>query len=322
MSRHVCILSTGGTIASTGSESGATPDKTGSELIDAVPVIEQYADVDVEQVAQRPSFDMDFETMVTVGERAEDAVASGADGVVVTHGTDTMEESAYFLDRTVDVDAPIVFTGAQRRPDEISPDGPANLATAVRAAANDRFRDAGGVYLAFDETIHAAETVTKMHTSKLNTFQSPDAGPVATETRDGFRFHRPPSGRPAAFEPAPPSVDVRIIPSAAGVGRAPVDEAVSAGVDGIVLDGTGLGNTSAPLGDAVSDAIDADVAVVVTSRCPGGETRAVYGGAGGGETLRRYGVGLAGDLPSQKARIELALSLDQSDEPLANFQSK
>lgn len=319
MSLDVRILSTGGTIASTGSEDGATPDRTGSELIDAVPVIEEYADIGVEQVTQRPSFEMDFEAAATVAERAEDVIASGADGVIVTHGTDTMEESAYFVDRTVDADAPIVFTGAQRRPDEISPDGPANLATAVGAAANDRFRS-GGTYIAFDETVHAAETVTKMHTSKLNTFQSPDGGPVATETRGGFRFHRPPNGRPAPFDPSPPSADVRIIPSAAGVGRAPIDEAVDAGVDGIVLDGTGLGNTTGALGNAASDAIDADVAVVVASRCPGGETRAVYGGAGGGETLRQHGVGFAGHLPAQKARIELALSLEQSDEPLANFQ--
>lgn len=321
MSVHVRVLSTGGTIASTSGEDGATPDKTGEELVTAVPVIDDYADVSIDQVAQRSSFEMDFETVATIATGVRETVDDGADGVVVTHGTDTMEESAYFLDRTLDINAPVVFTGAQRRPDEISPDGPANLATAVRAAAAERFRETSGAYIAFDEEIHAARTVTKVHTSKLNAFESPDSGPVAAETREGFRFHRPPGGQPAEFDPVAPDTDVRIVLSTCGVGREPVDEAVEAGVDGIVLAGTGLGNATTPLGNAVADAIDTGVSVVVASRCLGGATRAVYGGGGGGETLRQHGVGFAGDLPAQKARIKLALALDQADDPLAYFQS-
>lgn len=322
MSPRVRVLSTGGTIASTSTDDGAKPEKTGEELVEAVPVIDQYADIAVEEVAQRPSFEMDFSTLETLAEGISEAVAAGADGIVVTHGTDTMEESAYFIDRTVSVDVPIVFTGAQRRPDEISSDGPANLVTAVRAAVHDRFQNNGGTYIAFDETIHSARTVSKLHTSKLNTFQSPDSGPVASETREGFRFHRQPVGQPAVFDPVAPAVDVRLVSSAAGVGRAPIDEAVEAGVEGIVVTGTGLGNTTGPLGNAIADAIDAGVAVVVSSRCPAGETRAVYGSDGGGETLRNHGVSFAGDLPAQKARIELALALEQSEQPHEHFQSR
>ena len=321
MSAYVCVLSTGGTIASTSGEDGAEPSKTGDELVEAAPIIDEYAEISVEQVAQRPSFDMDFETISAVAQGVEQAVADRAGGVVITHGTDTMEESAYFLDQTLDVDAPVVFTGAQRRPDEISPDGPANLATAVHAAANERFCSTGGVYVAFDEEIHAARTVTKTHTSKLSTFGSPGAGPVASETRDGFRFHRAPENGAAPFEPSAPTATVRIVPSAAGVGRASIDEAVEAGVDGLVLSGTGLGNATTALGDAVADAIDSDVPVVVASRCLAGETRAVYGGGGGGETLRTHGVGFAGALPAQKARIELALAIEQADDPLETFDS-
>ena len=321
MSRHLRVLSTGGTIASTGEGDGATPKVTGQELIEAVPSIEHYAEITVDQVVQRPSFEMDFEAIIAVAKRAKAAILGGADGVVVTHGTDTMEESAYLFDRVVDVEKPIVFTGAQRRPDEVSPDGPANLVTAIKTAANNQFGAAGGVYIAFDETIHAAETVSKVHTSKLGTFQSPDSGPVASETREGFRFHREPGGQQTMFKPIVPDADIRIIPSAVGISRAPIDEAVDAGVDGIVLDGTGLGNATGDLGNAAGDAIDAGVPVVVSSRCLGGETRAVYGGNGGGETLRQHGVGFAGALSAQKARIELALALSQLDAPLTHFES-
>lgn len=321
MPPRVRVLSTGGTIASTAGEDGAEPDRTGAELVRSVPRLDDIADLSVEQVAQHPSYDMDVATMVAVRERAGAAIADGADGIVVTHGTDTMAESAYFASLTSSLDVPVVFTGAQRRPDEVSPDGPANLLTAVRAVANERLRGPGGVYVAFDECLHDARTVEKVHASRLDAFVSPDAGPVASASRSGFTFHREPTSGDGPFEASVPDREVRIVASAAGVSRAPVDEAVAAGVDGIVVNATGLGNATAALGDAIADAVADGVAVVVASRCLGGETAAVYGGGGGGETLRRHGAGFAGSLPAQKARIKLLLALDQTDEPLARFRT-
>jgi len=237
----------------------------------------------------------------------------------VTHGTDIMAESAYFAALTAN-DVPVVFTGAQRRSDETSPDGPANLLTAVRAAADERLHGTGQAFVAFDERLHAARSVSKTHTSRLDAFTSPDAGPVASDTRAGLRFHRTPTPREVPYEPTVPEATVRIVPNAAGVSRNPVDEAVENGVDGLVLEVTGLGNVTTALGDAVADAIAAGVPVVVASRSPGGETAAVYGG--GGETLRRHGVGFAGPRSAPKARIELMLALDQTDDPLARFATE
>ncbi|MFP8953189.1 asparaginase [Natrialbaceae archaeon A-arb3/5] len=310
MDSDIRILSTGGTIASTSGNGGAKPEKDGSELIEEIGDVREYATVSVEEIAQTPSFDMDFETMATIVRHAETAIDDGADGVVVTHGTDTMEESAFFADRTLRTDAPIVFTGAQRRPDEISPDGPANLITAVRAAVHDEIQQVGGSYVAFDEQLHEARYVTKTHTSRLDTFESPDSGPVASFNRGGFRFHYEPNGPDSSFDLVVPDVDVRIVPSYAGGTRDPIDQAVEAGVDGIVIEGTGIGNTTAEIGNAVADAIDAGVSIVVSSRCHGGATYPVYGSPGGGETLRQHGVEFAGRLPAQKARIELALALE------------
>ncbi len=317
---NVHILSTGGTIASTDSEGGAQPNKRGSDLIADLDDTGQSVDLIVEQVAQTPSFDIDFETMASVVRRAEAAVSEGADGIVVTHGTDTMEESAYFSALTTEIDVPIVFTGAQRRPDELSPDGPANLANAIRVVAHDQLQNVGGTYIVFNDEIHTARAVRKMHTSQLHTFQSPGIGPLGTLFRDRIQFHAAPDGSDKLFDPIGPECTVRIIPSCAGMSRNPIDEAVDASVNGIIVEGTGLGNTTAKISEAVADAIDHGIPTIVTSRCPGGVTVPVYGGGGGGKSLLDHGVGFADGLPAHKARIKLALALDQSDDPLSYFR--
>ncbi len=316
---NVHILSTGGTIASTDGDGGARPDKRGSDLVENLHGAGQSVDLTVEQVAQLPSFDMDFETMATVVRRAEAAASEGSDGIVVTHGTDTMEESAYFSTLTTEMDVPIVFTGAQRRPDELSPDGPANLAKAIRVVAHDRLQGVGGTYVVFNDEIHTARSVRKMHTSQLHTFQSPGSGPLGTLFRDRIQFHADPNGSYGSFDPIAPECDVRIVPSCVGVSRNPIDEAVRASVDGIVLEGTGLGNTTAEMGEAVADALDTGIPTIVASRCPGGVTVPVYGGGGGGKSLLDHGVGFADGLPAHKARIKLALAIDQADDPLSHF---
>jgi L-asparaginase len=308
MVSDITVLSTGGTIASTKDSSGdgASPSKEGAELVEAVPAVSAHGEVSTREVTQVPSFDMSLDGVAAIGDAAAAAAEAGADGIVVTHGTDTMEESAYGLDLTRDLTPPVVFTGAQRRPDEHSADGAANLLTAVRAASHEQFRGAGGVYVAFDAELHAARDVTKGHTSALGTFRSPDAGPVASVPREGLRLHRSPGSRSDTLPVDRTDADVAIVTSAAGVGRRAMDAALEAGVDGIVVEGTGLGNTTAAIGDAIADAVRAGVPVVVASRCQGGSTAPVYGTGGGGQTLVDHGAVQAGALPAQKARLKLA----------------
>ena len=130
--KTIHVLGTGGTIASTGSAGGAKPKKRGKELVESVFQGEPPVDLIVDQVAQVSSFHMGFETMASIVRSAKSAASDGSDGIIITHGTDTMEESVFYASLTSQVDVPIVFTGAQRRPDEISPDGPANLKAAIR----------------------------------------------------------------------------------------------------------------------------------------------------------------------------------------------
>lgn len=317
---QVAVLGTGGTIASTDGEDGATPSKNGEDLIEAVPELDMYADISGREVVHTPSFALDTGMLPTIAEGVRASVADGAEGIVITHGTDTMEETAYYLDLVLDLDVPVVLTGAQRRPDELGSDGPKNMLTAVRAAVHDRVQSEGGVYIAFDEELHAARDVTKRHTRDLSTFISVDACPIATFTRENIQFHRQPGSYSATIDATRLSKDIVMVKSAIGVDGQQVHRVLDS-VDGIVVEGTGLGNTTSELGDAVGDATDANIPVVITSRCLAGTVAPVYGTQGGGRTLADHGV-IAGDnLPSHKARIKLALLMQSLGDDIEELRA-
>lgn len=326
------VVGTGGTIASTDADGpGKTPSKSTADL-----VADRAADavaVDVEEVCRVSGFQMTISDVAAVADAVERAATDGVDGVVVTHGTDTMAETAYLLAVACEAtsELPVVCTGAQRPADQLGTDGPSNLDLAVEAAVSDRLREAGGAYVAFDDELHAARWVVKRHTTALDTFTSPGAGPIAERTPAGLRYLRAP-GRyvaplPAASIEAAADVRVEIVTNATGVDGRQVERALadgagdggddavrdgdesSEGVDGFVLAGTGLGNATGALGEALVDAIDVGVPVVCCSRCYGGTTAGLYGGPGGGATLRAAGAIGGGDLPAWKARLRLALAL-------------
>lgn len=309
---RVHVVATGGTIASTPGEDGAAPSISGEDLVDSVPELESQADLSVESVSQVPGFDVDLGIMAKVGEAAREAVKNDKDTIVVTHGTDTLAETAYFLDLTLSLPIPVVVTGAQRRLDEPSSDAPANLLAAVRSATHHRVGE--GVFVAFDGELHAARDVRKVHTHKLAAFDSPNDGPVATLTRDSVRFHREPDSESVFVPASETDAEVEIVLSGAGVSGAQIERAVDAGVSGLIVAGTGLGNVTSELGEAIENAIDSGIPVVVTSRCHAGQTGAVYGTPGGGQTLQELGVIPGGDLPPWKARVKLALAVQATDE--------
>jgi len=311
---HLTVLSTGGTIASTAGETGASPTMDGDDLLADVTDVPPGLDISVEAVAQVPSFEVDRETLTAIGDRVSAlAAADATDAVVLTHGTDTMEETAYYLDVVHRPSVPVVLTGAQRRPDETSPDGPANLRSALLTAF--AFREFGGVFVAFDDEVHAAQTVTKTHTTALGTFQSPDAGPVASLDHDGVHLHRKPQSESLHVPDA--SLEPTVYTVKCG-GRATgdlVDAAIERGADGLVVEGTGVGNVPPAAGRAVVAALDDGIPTVLTSRCQGGRTIPIYDGVGGGARLDEHGAIFAGSLPSQKARIALTLAIDACDGP-------
>jgi L-asparaginase len=309
---HVAVVACGGTIASEPDEAGAARAKTGDDLVAAVPGVEQYATVSAHEVCAQPGFDVRWRDVLATATAAREAVDDGADGVVVTHGTDTLADTAFALDLLTDLPAPVVVTGAQRRLDEVSSDAPANLTLAVRAAADDRF--APGAHVAFDDELHAARDVIKGHSNALSTMTSPGTGPVATFTRAGSRLVREPR-RGVDVDPLADAIEdgdavpeVPVIHSGTGVGAGTIDRAVDAGVGGLVIEGTGLGNATSAIGDAVAE-VAPETPVVVAGRPPAGPTEPVYGTPGGAVTLAEYGVTFAGALPASKARVALALGV-------------
>lgn len=277
--KKIAILATGGTLAgrsgTPGDNIGYTAAQLGiGELLASIPALRGLPLVS-EQVAQVDSKDMDFGTWRALALRcahwlADDEVA----GVVVTHGTDTLEETAYFLQRVLAPAKPVVLTCAMRPANALAPDGPQNIVDALAVAAAE---GACGVVAVCAGTIHGAHDVAKQHTYRLDAFSSGDAGPVGYVEEGRLRLLRPwpaPGDRAPAdwcnFTGASRWPRVEIVMNYAGAGRAVVDALVAQGVDGIVAAGTGNGTLNRELEAALIAARDRGVKVVRSTRCAQG----------------------------------------------------
>jgi len=230
----------------------------------------------------------------------------GIDGVVITHGTDTVEETAYLLHLTIDSPKPVVLCGAMRTISEPGWDGPANLAAAIRTAAHPDSRDRGAL-VTIGDGVHSAAEVTKRHTHSLAAFASP-LGPLGVVDRTDVVFSRPASREPVI--PArriEPRVDLHVM--ATGVDSGLLHASLERGARGLVIEATGVGNVPPGALPGLRAALARGLPVVVVSRCPEGRVSPAYGYLGGGETLRRMGVLFGGELPGQKARIRLMVAL-------------
>jgi L-asparaginase len=308
----VRILTTGGTIASLPDpESGAKrPAVAGDELVAGVPGLERVSDVQVEEIASQSSWNLTPGDMLTVARRAGDALAEpGVDGVVVTHGTDTMEETAFLTDLTLRSDGPVAFVGAMRSPDELSADGPRNLLNAVRLASSTEARGAGAVIVMNDE-VHAARWVRKLDSALVSAFRSPRRAPLGRVRPDAVELPWLP---PRGFTIEPPERlphEVALVEAYPGMGEEVIEAVLEAtGAAGLVVEGSGSGNVPGSSVGGIRSAIERGVPVVVATRVPGGSTGGGYGSPGGGAALRALGAVGAGPLSAGKARLLLMLLL-------------
>jgi L-asparaginase len=224
----------------------------------------------------------------------------------VTHGTDTMEETVYLIDRLLpDQAPPVVLTGAQRAADEADRDGPRNLRDAIRVAAS-AAASGRGAMIVFGGEIHAAREVRKVHTTAVRAFGSPGHGPIGHVDGERVSFSRRPERRPPV--PVPEELaPVDLIRLHAGSDARFLRAAVGSGAHAIVLEGTGRGNANEQVVEGVREAVAAGVPVVVCSRCIEGRVEPVYG-RGGGRDLADAGATFAGDLAGPKARVLLQLA--------------
>jgi L-asparaginase len=315
------VLATGGTIAGAQASSSEVGYKSGTfsvdDLIKAVPQLKDLADLTGEQVANIGSQTMNHEVWLKLAKRVNEVLKDNStDGVVITHGTDTLEETAYFLSLVVKSDKPVVLVGSMRPATAISADGPANLYNAVALAASPEARGRGPMVV-IDDEIHYAREVQKTNTTELDTFQSPNRGRAGVinvgkvqffsrnNTRHTTKSEFSVDGKAVSDLP-----DVEIVYSYENLGSEIIDALVKEGVKGIVLAGVGDGNSTDTAIAALSAAAKKGVAVVRSSR------------TGSGLVVRnvevdddKLGFIAAMELSPQKARILLMLALMKTSDP-------
>lgn len=298
----VSVLGMGGTIATVPHADGARAGRGAGDLVEGLPLDVRLRARDVRTVSSRAVTPDD---MWALAWAVREELADGVDGVVISHGTDTLEETAYALALLVEPAAPVVLTGAMRGGHLPGADGPANLAAAVAAAACPELAAYGPVVV-FQDEIHVARLVTKAHSTRVAAFASPAAGPVGyvSEGRAELLLGPPPV-RDLLPATAPPTARVELVWATAGSGAALVD-AIAGDLDGLVVVGTGGGHLSPPLTEAVERVVGSGAPVVLASRCADGpQLRDTYGGVGSERYLFAAGLLPAGILSPVKARLRL-----------------
>ncbi|OTN75529.1 L-asparaginase [Enterococcus sp. 8G7_MSG3316] len=305
--KRILVLHTGGTIAMkedtlTG---GVSPDVS-NPLMDAPIHIEEDVELIVEDIFNLPSPHMTPNEMLQLKERIQLAHIGGVEGVVITHGTDTLEETAFFLDTTIGGQLPIVVTGAMRSSNEIGSDGLYNFESAIRVA---KCPDAvnKGVLVVMNDEIHSARYVTKTHTTNIATFRTPTLGPIGLVTKHRIIFMQELlNSRQLDVD----SVDglFPIVKAYAGMTGELFNALADSQIDGLVIEALGAGNLPPQTIDPLKKLIARNIPVVLVSRCFNGIAEPVYDYPGGGIELQQLGIIFCNSINSQKARIKLLIA--------------
>ena len=306
----ISVLFTGGTISMKfdAAMGGAVPALSAQEILAAARGIEDVAPLAAEQWGAYPGPHMTVERMWALRNAiAERLARPTVTGVVVTHGTDSLEESAYLVARSIGGEKPVVFTGAMRTASDLGWDGPANLIDAVRVAAS---RDAVGygTMVVMGSRVYSALDVTKAHTHLLDAFESPGLGPIGVIDDGDVIFRRALPGAPALLAPAEPAAPVDIVHAWAGADARLLDASRVSAL-GVVVAAMGRGNVPPAMVPGIERFIRDDKPVVVASRAARGRVGPTYGYPGGGRRLTELGAIFAGSRRAQQARIDLMLAL-------------
>lgn len=312
MSRTL-FLFTGGTISMSIDpiQDGAIPTLSGQEILAFVPSIPKMTEPELIDVSRLPGPHVTPEGMWQLSELVNQHLERPEiDGIVVTHGTDTLEETAYLLDLRLTSEKPVVVVGALRNSSELSWDGPANLEAATRVVLDPAARGQG-VFVALNDSVHAASEATKTDTQAAGTFQSPVFGPLAIVEQDRvFWRRRLLSRRTVPGGPVEPRVDMFTMYS--GFDPRLLHYALDSSAQGLVIEGTGRGNAPPAILPAIDRAQEQGVPVVIATRCWHGRVLDTYGYQGSGKDLRRRGAIFAGTVNGQKARVHLMLALGKT----------
>jgi len=309
----IAILHMGGTIAmATDSDTGSVSLQGNNPLSIDSSLLKAYGMEDVEVAAEVfkniPSPHVDEEVMLELRERVLSKIAEGADGIVITHGTDTLEEVAYFLDLTIEHSVPIVITGAMRSSNELGSDGLPNLLCSIKVAAHPESKNKGTMVVLNDE-IHAARNVTKINTGNVDTFKSPQFGHIGIVNRRSVNFMQALLGD--EYYPVEHiSKKVILLKSYAGMDGTIFDALDHIELDGLVIEALGAGQLPPKTVASIKAIIDRGIPVVLVSRCLSGIVEPIYDYKGGGKQLNDMGIIFSNGLNGQKARLKLAVVLE------------
>lgn len=309
--KKILVIHTGGTI-SMQEDTSSGEVKPG----DTHPLADQYLPIEnvsiaVKELFHLPSPHMTPREMLVIKETIETEYEHNKlDGIVITHGTDTLEETAYFLDLTLQIPIPVVVTGAMRSSNEIGSDGLYNLISSIKVASCEEAKHLG-VLVVMNDEIHTAKNVTKTHTSNIATFQSPQYGPIGIVNKRSISFHHKPNTQ-ETYPIHQLTKNVVLLKAYAGMDASLLKALEPLHVDGIIIEALGQGNLPPSIVPPLSSFINKKVPIVIVSRCFNGIVQDVYAYEGGGKHLKDLGVIFSNGLNGQKARIKLMIALEST----------
>ena len=312
MKKNILVIHTGGTISmSEDRETGAVQPTDKNPMASApAEQLQQSATLLVEEPFTLPSPHITPKEMLQIRDMIKDKTKQTTiDGVVITHGTDTLEETAYFLDLLLDTQIPVVLTGAMRSSNEIGFDGLHNFITSIRVASSNQAQGKG-VLVVLNDEIHTAKNVTKTHTSNVSTFQSPQFGPIGIVTKQEVLFHHQPITT-RKFNVQNITKNVPLLKAHAGMDSTLLLALSDIQIDGLVIEALGQGNLPPSTLPGLHALITQDVPIVLVSRCFNGITQDVYSYEGGGKQLKKLGLIFSNGLNGQKARLKLLAALEE-----------
>lgn len=309
--KHLLVIHTGGTISMSQDQSNKVVTNDINPISLHQDVINQYAQIDELNPFNVPSPHMTIQHVKQLKDIILEAVTNKYyDGFVITHGTDTLEETAFLLDLILGIEQPVVITGAMRSSNEIGSDGLYNYISAIRVASDEKARHKG-VMVVFNDEIHTARNVTKTHTSNTNTFQSPNHGPLGVLTKDRVQFHHMPY-RQQALENVNEKLNVPLVKAYTGMPGDIFSFYSREGIDGMVIEALGQGNMPPSALEGIQQLVSLNIPIVLVSRSFNGIVSPTYAYDGGGYQLAQQGFIFSNGLNGPKARLKLLVALSNN----------
>ncbi|HHW7942517.1 TPA: asparaginase [Staphylococcus aureus] len=309
--KHLLVIHTGGTISMSQDQSNKVVTNDINPISMHQDVINQYAQIDELNPFNVPSPHMTIQHVKQLKDIILEAVTNKYyDGFVITHGTDTLEETAFLLDLKLGIEQPVVITGAMRSSNEIGSDGLYNYISAIRVASDEKARHKG-VMVVFNDEIHTARNVTKTHTSNTNTFQSPNHGPLGVLTKDRVQFHHMPY-RQQALENVNEKLNVPLVKAYMGMPGDIFSFYSREGIAGMVIEALGQGNIPPSALEGIQQLVSLNIPIVLVSRSFNGIVSPTYAYDGGGYQLAQQGFIFSNGLNGPKARLKLLVALSNN----------